>query len=117
MQRSVSDLVYYVNKKGVIKIGLIVCVFVKHTEIIIKVGLKGNKAFEKFSANLGNFCWAVLKISRVYGTKNLLGINKILKKAGKLIECIATGLRYLSVRRPKNKKHRVVKSQRPLPGR
>jgi len=64
----------------------------------------GRNVFEKISANILNFCWAVAKISRVYGPKNSLGIKKKKKKEekdGKIIECIAIGLRHLSVRRPK----------------
>jgi len=65
--------------------------------------LSPRSQFLKKSLNLVNFCWAVANISRVYCPKNLLGIgNKNLKKAGKIIECIAIGLRHLSVCRPKN---------------
>jgi len=52
--------------------------------------------YEKFSVNLVNFRWAVAKISRV---QKIVGYKK---KRRKIIECIAIGLRHLSVRRPKN---------------
>jgi len=60
--------------------------------------------YKKNSVNVGNLRLAVTKISRVYSTKNLLGIKNILKKEekdGKIIEWIAIGLRHLLVRRPK----------------
>jgi len=62
----------------------------------------GNK-YKKCPVNLGNLRWAVTKLLRAYCTKNLLSIKKGKKeeKDGKIIECIAIGLRYLSVRRPK----------------
>jgi len=39
--------------------------------------------FAKFPGNLINLHWAVVKISRVYGTKHLLGIRKKKKKKWK----------------------------------